>query len=69
MEHSNQTGDQRLAIYSGRHAGWWIKGRSRRGRTFMWTWWPTKNLAVGVARLWRRLVGSLTDRKVVVEEL
>ena len=41
---------RRVFVHRGRGTGWWIEGRSRRGRLFMKTWWPTQNLAAMVAR-------------------
>lgn len=63
-ESVNQPGHQRLSIYGGRHAGWWVKGRSRKGR--MWTWWPTQKLALAAARFWQRIVGWTTGHTVVI---
>lgn len=68
MEHeSNHDDDQRLAVYGGRHVGWWIKGRSRTGRLFMLTWWPTRRVAMVVSNAWRRVVRIVTGRAVVVD--
>jgi hypothetical protein len=46
-----------VAIRRGRHAGWWVSGRTRRGRRFMLTWWPTRRLADAIARLCSRIAG------------
>jgi hypothetical protein len=43
--------DRRVMLRRGRRVGWWVEGRSARGRLFMKTWWPTEGLARAVARL------------------
>ncbi|MFP3713535.1 hypothetical protein [Puerhibacterium sp. TATVAM-FAB25] len=43
--------DRQVAVHLGRHVGWWVEGRSARGRLFMKTWWPTEAMARAVARL------------------
>ena len=42
--------DRQVVIRRGRHFGWWVEGRSARGRLFMLTWWPTERMARAVAR-------------------
>jgi hypothetical protein len=58
--------DQRLVIRRGRHVGWWIKGRVGRGfKTF--DWWPTKRLALMVARFWVRAAKRAGAGEVTIE--
>jgi hypothetical protein len=57
---------QQMTIYPGRHIGWWIDGRRTSGRRFMWTWWPTRNIAELVARLWARLARRFADAPVSI---
>jgi hypothetical protein len=59
---------QHLVVRPGRHFGWWIEGRSKR--LFMLDWWPTKGLALRVARLWARGVkrSGVSDVTIEVRE-
>lgn len=58
--------DQHLVIRRGRHVGWWIKGSVGRGfKTF--DWWPTKRLALLVARFWVRAAKRGGAGEVTIE--
>ena len=57
--------DQHLVIRHGRHFGWWIEGRSKR--LFMMDWWPTKGLALRVAKLWARGIRRTGAGEVTIE--
>ena len=58
--------DQHLVIRRGRHIGWWIQGRVGRGlKTF--DWWPTKGLALIVARFWVRAAKRAGAGEVNIE--
>jgi hypothetical protein len=56
-----------LVIHRGRRFGWWIEGRKATGRRYMWTWWPTKGLALWVARRWVAILRRLGRGTVAVE--
>ena len=43
--------ERKVVVRPGKHFGWWVDGRSGRGRRFMLTWWPAKGLALFVSRL------------------
>ena len=58
--------DQHLVIRRGRHVGWWIQGRAGRG-FIMFDWWPTKRLALMVARFWVRAAKRAGAGEVTIE--
>ena len=58
--------EQNLVIRRGRHFGWWIQGRAGRG-FMMFDWWPTKRLALMVARFWVRAAKRAGAGEVTIE--
>ena len=58
--------DQHLVVRRGRHIGWWIEGRVGRG-VKTWDWWPTKRLALMIARLWVRGAKRVGVGEVTIE--
>jgi hypothetical protein len=58
---------QPLVIHRGRRFGWWIEGRRSNCRRYMFTWWPTKALAVFVARTWSAMLRRLGRAEVLIE--
>ena len=58
--------DQHVVIRGGRHIGWWIEGRVGRG-VKTWDWWPTKRLALMIARLWVRGAKRVGVGEVTIE--
>jgi hypothetical protein len=61
-----QISDQHLVIRRGRHVGWWIEGRAGRG-FIIWDWWPTKRLALMVARFWARGAKRVGAGEITIE--
>jgi hypothetical protein len=61
-----EIGDQHLVIRRGRHVGWWIQGRAGRG-FLMLDWWPTKRLALMIARIWARGAKRVGAGEITIE--
>ncbi len=61
-----QMTDRNLIIRRGRHVGWWVQGRAGRG-FLMFDWWPTKRLALMVARFWVRAAKRAGAGEVTID--
>jgi hypothetical protein len=54
-------------IRRGRRFGWWIEGRKKNGRLYMFTWWPTKAMASSIARMCAALLRRLAHAEIPIE--
>jgi hypothetical protein len=58
---------QPLVIRRGRRFGWWVEGRKKNGRLYMFTWWPTKAIASSVARMCAALLRRVARAEIAIE--